>query len=459
MRAPEPSLVEQLAGAAIACHAIGGDVEPGSGEDAEATMAAIQPGNGKPLLVVDHYRVGESWEKRLRPHVERLAVIDDLADRPHDCDILVDQNKVFDQDAYEGLIPASAKALVGPRYALLRPEFAQWRAVPRRRDGRLRRMAVSFGGSDPAGHTAAALQVLRSRLHRLDAVDVLVGPLNSRLDELLREGEKSAKVEVHVASTRVAELLHGADLAIGGGGLTSWERLCLSVPALAFGIVPNQIENVRDLIRLGVAVGTPDMRRPEEKSIAGWLDILFDTPELVRGMAERGAGLVDGAGARRVATRLLSGSLAFRRAGPADSILVHTWRNHPANRSVSGNAAEIALEDHRRWFAKSLADPTRLILIAELDGLAVGVARFDMSGSQATISVFKDPEMTRPIDLVGQATQWLFDERGDIATIRAVVLAHNSRSAQAFEGAGYQLRERCYVARRQKSGDGPGSDR
>lgn len=457
MRAPDRGLAGQLADAAISCHAIGADLAPGSDEDAEATRVCIADGE-RPLLVVDHYKIGGSWESRLRPSVGKLAVIDDLADRPHDCDILIDQNKLFDTDAYEKLIPPSAKALVGPRYALLRPEFAEWRAIPRHRDGRLSRILVSFGGSDPAGHTAAVLDALQPRLLELEAVDVLVGPLNSRLDELRRYEDDSGKIRLHIGATNIAELLHGADLAIGGGGVMSWERLCLSVPSLAFGIVSNQVENVRDLMRLGVAVGTPDMPRPEPAAIARWLDVLWEAPELLRGMSERGAAIVDGVGVRRVANRLLSEALSFRTATQEDSLSIHTWRNHPAIRRVSGSSAEIALDDHQRWFARSLANPARLILIAELDGLAVGVARFDIEGSEATISIFKDPELTRPVDLVEQATQWLFDRRDDVHTIKAVVLGSNGRSARAFEGAGYRLREYCYIAGRRTANHAPGSD-
>jgi RimJ/RimL family protein N-acetyltransferase len=175
-------------------------------------------------------------------------------------------------------------------------------------------------------------------------------------------------------------------------------------------------------------------------------------------MSERGAAIVDGAGARRVANRLLSETLSFRAATAADSLLVHAWRNHPEIRRVSVNSAEIALDDHRRWFARSLADPSRILLIAELDGLPVGVARFDIEGSEATISVFKNPEVTRPADLVGQATRWLFAQRGDVHAVKAVVLANNGRSALAFEGAGYRLREYCYIADRRAAGRAPGSD-
>lgn len=454
MRAPGTALRERLETAGIGCHEIEEDVEPGSEDDARATLAFLKEMAEPCLLLVDHYAISRSWELLVRPWVQKIAIIDDLADRAHDCDLLVDQNRLFDGvEAYAELVPPSAQLLVGPRYALLRQEFAEWRSVPRRRNGKLRRLLVAFGGSDPAGHTLAVLRALEPRLNDLDCVDVLVGPLNGKIDELIRFQAGRGAVRLHVDATNIAELLHGADLAIGGGGTMSWERLCLGVPSLVFGIVPNQVDNVRDLVRSGVAVGTPAMFEPDIAAISRWLDVLWEAPELVRGMSERGAGIVDGLGAARVASRLLCRELTFRPAVAADSMLVHGWRNHPEIREVSGNKAPITLEEHERWFARSLADASRMIMIAELGGLPVGVVRFDLAGSEATISIFKNPEEARSFDLVGQATDWLFGHRSDISTIRAVVLAHNRRSARAFERAGYRLQESVYIAERIREGN------
>src|SRR5690606_8970182 len=101
------------------------------------------------------------WEERMRRTVRKLAVIDDLADRQHECDLLVDQNRMFDgEEAYHGLVPEQCRLLVGPAFAMLRPEFGEWRTKPRARDGRIRRLAICFGGSDPHGHTQATLAAL-----------------------------------------------------------------------------------------------------------------------------------------------------------------------------------------------------------------------------------------------------------------------------------------------------------
>ncbi|HDL08410.1 MAG TPA: UDP-2,4-diacetamido-2,4,6-trideoxy-beta-L-altropyranose hydrolase [Desulfobacteraceae bacterium] len=130
-------------------------------------------------LVVDHYAIDERWEGHLRPYCKKIMAIDDLADRPHDCDLLLDQNFYENLESrYDGLVPAWCKKLLGPKYALLRPEFREARKNLRKRDGHVKRIMIFFGGSDPSNETAKALEAVRM-LNRPDiAVDVVVGAFN-----------------------------------------------------------------------------------------------------------------------------------------------------------------------------------------------------------------------------------------------------------------------------------------
>ena len=176
-------------------------------QDATETLAAL--GKMQPeWLIVDHYALDCRWESILRPNVGRIMVIDDLADRSHDCDLLLDQNLYQNMATrYDELVPATCAKLLGPKYALLRPEFAQARNNLRQRDGRVRRILVFFGGVDPTNETEKAIHALVSIADRQFAVDVVVGggnPHKQQIENLCAEHEG---FHYHCQVDNMAELM------------------------------------------------------------------------------------------------------------------------------------------------------------------------------------------------------------------------------------------------------------
>lgn len=147
--------------------------------DAFQSLEALKKYGKADWLVVDHYSLDHRWEAGIRNAAEKIMVIDDLADRIHDNDLLLDQNLYEDlENRYNGLAPPHCIKLLGPRYALLRPEFRKARASLRKRDGIIRRILVSFGGSDPSNETAKALEAIGLLGKPEIAVDVVVGSSN-----------------------------------------------------------------------------------------------------------------------------------------------------------------------------------------------------------------------------------------------------------------------------------------
>ncbi len=138
-------------------------------EDADATVAAITSLQIKPdWLIVDHYGIDQRWEDVLRPLVDRIMVIDDLADRHHDCDLLLDQNLILDMESrYGDLVPDDCTLLLGPDYALLQPIYAELHDRIPPREGSIRRILISFGGADSNNLTGRALEAFIS-LNRPD---------------------------------------------------------------------------------------------------------------------------------------------------------------------------------------------------------------------------------------------------------------------------------------------------
>jgi len=204
-------------------------------------------------LVVDSYALDYKWEKYLRPHIDKLMVIDDLANRLHDCDLLLDQNYYREMEhRYDGLVPPTCRMLLGPEYALLRPKFHQGKKTLRKRDGKIRRILVFFGGSDTTNETKKVLQAIQQLNRPEIAADVVVGATNPHREEIKQICSVMPNTTYHCQVENMAELMAAADLAIGAGGTATWERLYLELPTIAIAVAENQVETLDALNRLGL---------------------------------------------------------------------------------------------------------------------------------------------------------------------------------------------------------------
>lgn len=192
-------------------------------------------------LITDHYALDCEWENALRKKTERILVIDDLADRKHECDALVDQNLFEDYlTRYNGLVPENCKKLLGPAFALLRPEFAELRSNLRTRNGAVRRVLIFLGGSDPANETTKVLNAVEALRRRDLEIDVVLSSIAPHRREVEDKAKSMGNVKVHVNTDRMAALMANADLCIGAGGVTSWERCCLGLPSVVLTVAQNQ---------------------------------------------------------------------------------------------------------------------------------------------------------------------------------------------------------------------------
>ena len=199
-------------------------------------------------LVVDHYGLDARWEQKMRPMVSEIMIIDDLANRRHDCDLLLDQN-YFEgyEQRYEGLIPDQCRAFLGPQYALLRPEFVEARKQLRIRNGEVKRMLVFLGGVDPSNETGKAVTAM-TRIDRSDIqLDVVIGSRNPNKLEIRNLCSQHSGIVVHENVENMAQLMLKADLAIGGGGTTTWERCYLGLPTITLLIADNQRQMIEAL--------------------------------------------------------------------------------------------------------------------------------------------------------------------------------------------------------------------
>lgn len=268
-------------------------------EDCVPILAAQRPD----WLIVDHYALDACWERSLASHAGKLLVIDDLADRPHACDLLLDQTFGRDARDYGSLTPLDCRILCGSQYALLRPEFAALRpySLQRRDMPALRTLLITMGGVDKDNATGRVLRALRTCPLPLGCrISVVMGAMAPWLDEVCKDAQVMPwPTQVLVATSDMAQLMVDSDLAIGAAGATSWERCCLGLPSVMLVLAANQRKVAQGLAQSGAAK-LIDLSQWSPALLRETLLPLIDDPAHLLRMSECARSIVDGSGVNAV---------------------------------------------------------------------------------------------------------------------------------------------------------------
>jgi UDP-2,4-diacetamido-2,4,6-trideoxy-beta-L-altropyranose hydrolase len=410
--------------------------------DAEQSLAAIE-GEAIDLLIVDHYGLGAAWEARLAQACGAILVIDDLANRAHAADVLVDQNLRADgADAYGPLVPDSCRVLSGPSYTLIREEY-----VRARRSGpgiaRASRVLISFGGVDDLALLGVVLDGLSELADQLETVELVVADPAAVRAELGRTGA-ALPLRLHGPQPHLAGLMAHADLAIGAGGGTTWERLCVGLPSIVVSRADNQRRGTRQLARLGAIVDLGDAAELTGTAVRGAVNGLLEADQQRWRMQELGQALVDGRGRERVIESIIptsASALTIREAVPQDRGLVWMWANDRTVREQSLDRSPIPYETHAAWFDRVGLDPDTRLLILEADGLPVGQLRFDLEDGHATVNYSLDACVRGRgwgRRIIEMGLQWLrvHGPRQPVELV-AIVRVDNPASSRVFEQLGF----------------------
>jgi UDP-2,4-diacetamido-2,4,6-trideoxy-beta-L-altropyranose hydrolase len=257
-------------------------------KDAEQTITVI-PSNVD-LLIIDNYAINEVWHKKLRPYTKRIMVIDDLADRKFDCDILLNQNLGCQKEEYKNKVPSKCKLLIGCDYALLRPEFYKLRekSLDKRKNTKeINNILVSMGGSDVNNITYDILKELHNKLN----IVVVLGEASPH-NKMIKKYIESNNIELVINTRNISELMFKADLAIGAGGSTSWERCCLGLPTMMYVLAENQNKIAKNLEEIGAIVIVQDLKSDLQKILNDFC--------LWEEMSRKAISVCDGMGIERV---------------------------------------------------------------------------------------------------------------------------------------------------------------
>lgn len=280
------------------------EADPASSDDAEFTARRARELSA--ATVIDGYHFGFEFQRHIHRSVQSLLVIDDHASiGSYRSDWILDQNLCADAEMYYRRT-AQTSLLIGTTYALLRREFSRRRTARKNAPICVRRVLVTFGGSDPCEMTRKVITALDLVGHQAFEVVAVVGMMNRQAMLSDPSDFESSLHRLNIVSevSDMAALMSTVDLAIGAAGSTSWELACLGVPAVLTSVADNQRPIMAALQREGAAIGVTAEGVGFVERVARVVDDLATDAQRRELMSEKGMALVDGRGAARVAARM-----------------------------------------------------------------------------------------------------------------------------------------------------------
>jgi UDP-2,4-diacetamido-2,4,6-trideoxy-beta-L-altropyranose hydrolase len=414
-------------------------------DDAQESIQALS-NHSWDWLVVDHYALDVRWESNLRRTVKKIMVIDDLADRKHECDLLLDQNLYREAEKrYKGLLPESCTQLIGPRYALLNPEFAKMRQKVKRTTGNVEQLFVFLGGADIDNVTGQVLEAILSIGCSDLKVDVVVGKANPHRKVIKDYCLHHSNFNYHCNVSNMAELMASADLAIAAGGATTWERCCLGLPSLVVATAENQLEMCIYGADQGLFhyLGKAAQMKAHDYSVV--LSTFLSRAENLSVFSRRGYHQVDGRGVERVCSRMNSNEIMMRLARLEDCNAVYAWRNAEETRVFIFDSEPIPFSVHHKWFTRMLADPERLMLIGEVDSHPIGVFFIELKACQGRISLYLVPGLSGigfGARLLEAGITWTAQKLDSVEELVAEIFPENHESLRVFSRCGFSEHHR-----------------
>jgi len=410
----------------------------GAEQDAEEFLGLL--GAERPdWTVVDHYALDAAWHTRVRSDVSKLLVIDDLADRAIDADLLLDQNlQPEGPHKYRPLVTGDCQLLTGPRHALLRPEFADAPRHPAASsDSPASRILVSLGGAAPVELNERILQAMRG----LPALQVTLIANAADHARLRAAAPDNVTLSPRSVAGGMSELMRSHDMAIGAGGIMTWERLSQGIPSLLLGIADNQVAVIETMLQRGLAHGHPNLNAVDQDQLRSLLHVSLFNTSLRKWQSAEGQRLVDGRGTARVARMMMGTDIQLRPAAVGDAQMIYAWRNSPAVRAVSHAQAPIDYETHLAWVQATIANPDRCLLVAEDAGQAIGVVRFDRREREALISIYLAPDQIgrgRGGSVIRQSCVVIAERWPTLTSVHAEIQENNLQSIHSFAAAGFK---------------------
>jgi UDP-2,4-diacetamido-2,4,6-trideoxy-beta-L-altropyranose hydrolase len=413
-------------------------------EDVTDTLVALE-NVGVDWVIVDHYSLDAKWHEALRQRLgANIAVIDDLADRALSAQLLIDQNYAADhRKKYAYRLPAAARILGGPRFALL---AGVYRNAPRYQfREECRSIGIFMGGADASDWSSVVLRAIREYANFTGDVAIATTSANPNLERLKQLARQWPRTTVEVDRAELSAFFASHDLQIGAGGGATWERCCIGPPTFGLVCADNQRVVIDELRELRALATLDPGVEPSAPALGLAIRALIDAPAERQRIAQRARALVDGRGAERVACHVAAASLRLRAASMDDAALMFAWRNHPTTREVSGDSRPLEWDAHLGWLERVLVDAARILQVATIGSVPVGVIRYDeLTVGEAEVSLYLDPDMLGlglGAGLLRAGEQTLRARWPQVRRLVATVLDANVASQRMFTADGYVRRD------------------
>ncbi len=422
-------------------------------------------------LVVDHYALDHEWESDLKHLCTNIMVIDDLADRNHNCDLLVDQTFGRIAEHYIDLVPKDCTLLVGSEYSLLRPEFSEWRSysMERRSQVNLKNLLIAMGGVDFENHTEEVLTKLDSCALPYDLnITVVLGRHYPHLESLKMRVERSKHtINIQVDVENIAEIMANSDLAIGAAGSMSWERCCLGLPTIQIITAENQKFLAEKLSKINASLLVNENNSLESliNNATKWMqDVSIST-----------AKITDGTGSLKVASQITKNIVKFTLQDFGEVELINyvdmnfndqafalKMRNDISIKRWMYSQQEISQNEHYDFIKKLNGNEERFYFLVKLGGTTVGSINFSniVPNDSLDFGLFTNPytELRGAGKILEAAGISYAHFKFGIKKVKLEVFSDNIRAINFYKKCGFRLvasnrnegREILYM---EKSGD------
>ena len=276
----------------IKFHSIDLQNSVGSNEDVLKTKSLLSDFKKVDLLIIDSYDISEKWEKEMRLLVNKILVIDDLANRKHDCDFLIDQNLRDDPSRYNDLVPNHSKIYLGPQYAFLREEFYRTNMV-KIRSGKIHNILVFFGSGNNIQEILKVLKVIEE-ISKLDIKwNLVTGKNINKLKHYIKKN-KNPNLNIIEHTDKISELIVNADLAIGTCGVSAWERCFLGLPSIVVVTAENQFKDAEILNSKNAVINLGYSHNVTVEKLLLTIKKIYQNKDLLEKMSKSSLAILNG---------------------------------------------------------------------------------------------------------------------------------------------------------------------
>ncbi len=423
-------------------------------EDEQKDLHALYP-DGCKVLIIDHYQRDKNYQRQYRDWAEYIVVIDDLANREHDCDLLIDAAFGGKKESYLGLVPKHCTLLLGSEYALLRPQFWHYRQYHKQIPSK-QHLFVHFGALDQHNLLPQIITILNQLSLPFEfVIDVLVSSKTANFQQIKEAAKASIlPVIVHSDTQDVAPILSQASIALAAAGGNSWERCCLGIPTIFIETALNQRVTLRSIVQAGAGIDIGTANPLQVNRLKKALLDLWQDREKRQLFSAAARSLCDGLGVRRVYIAIQQmiqnrqSNVGIRLTQKSDVKMLYQWQCIAGIRKYSHHPTMPSYQQHCQWFASKIHDVNCLFHIIQYQQQDVGMIRLDkltqLTDKSYLVSILVVPALqgqgiaTKALALVRQLLPEMH--------LYAQIQAENKASIRLFTQSGYVQQGHYYVS-------------